>query len=434
MKLETNSAENKKKKESINLQRQIITEKMETMRQNHSENSSQMLKLRNIEKKLAAEEKQLKPKQSNIVWPKSSMNGPPRTREEISDIIDKIENKQPMTIDERKGIIGRSLLFDLPNFNFVTDTPTEYLHSTCLGSVKKCVELTFRVGENRPRVTKRKLSLPSQFNSQISMLKVVREFNRRLRDLDFAVYKGQEFRNLVLFFFPLILNCIEVNAKERHLWLNLSFIVKACVIPTEEFRPLDLDFIENCRKKFYSLYQQLFGVKNCTYNTHIVGSHFIEMRFHGPLTQTSAFPFESFYGEMRHSFVPGTPSTLKQIMQNVLLKRTITTHKCESKIHISAKETSMEANNKIYCYERNTYIMYEVQSVQDDGSFICYLQETLPCSFPETPNLPWKLIGVFKKGLLHSNPIVIERESVKGKYLLVNDYIMTCPNNVLREK
>ena len=311
VKLETNSVETKKKKESINMQRQIVTEKMENVRQNHSENSSQMLKLSNIAKKLAAEEKKLKPKKSNIVWPKSTMNGPPRTREEISDIIDKIENKIPMTSDERKGISGRSLLFDLPSFNYVTDAPTEYLHSTCLGVVRKSVELTFRVGENRPRVTKRKLSLPSQFNAQISLLKVVREFNRRLRDLDFAVYKGQEYRNLLLFFFPLIVNCIEPNHKERHLWLNLSFMIKACVIPTEEFRAVDLEIIEKCRKTVYSLYQQLFGVQNCTYNTHIVGGHVIEMRFHGPLTETSAFPFESFYGELRNSFVPGAPSTLK---------------------------------------------------------------------------------------------------------------------------
>ena len=249
-KLVTNSLDTKKKKEGIRMQKEIVAEKIERVKQTGSVNSSQMLKLKNIEKKLDTEEKKLRPKKSNIVWPKSTMNGPPRNREDILEIIEKIENNQEMTIDESKGISGRSLLFDLPGFNFVNDVNVEYLHCVCLGVTKKCVELTFKVGENRTRCTKRKLSLPSQFNAQIHSVKFPSECNRRIRELDFSVYKGQEFRNLLLFLFPLILNCIEPNEKERHMWLYLAYMIKACVIPSEEFRQVPDGIVEKCMKSF----------------------------------------------------------------------------------------------------------------------------------------------------------------------------------------
>ena len=427
-----NSNDDKKKREGLQMQKDIIKEKIESIK-HKSHNSSQMLRLKNLEKKLTIEENKLKPKKTNIVWPKTTMDCEPRTKESLREIIEKLENNQPMTQDESKGVTGRSLLFDIPYFDYITDAPVEYLHGVCLGQVKKCVELTFKVGETRSRVTKRKLSLPSQFNSQIHNVKVFREFNRRIRDLDFSVYKGQEFRNLLLFFFPLILNCIEPNNKERHMWLYLTYMIKACVVPKEEFTPLDLGIIERCTKQFYSLYQQLFGVRNCTYTIHTVSSHLIVMRYKGPLTETSAFPFESFYSELRNSFVPGTPSTLKQILENVLIKRVITHHQCANDIYISEKETAMEANNLIYCYRHMEYTVYKVMSVDSD-MLSCYLYETLPCSFIETPELPWNMIGVFKKGMIVEENVIIMKKDVKGKVIAVEDLLITCPLNVLREK
>ena len=294
----------RKKKKSLDLQKKIVAEKIDTLKSNPSQNGPEIRKLKKIEKELNDACNKIRPKKSNIVWPQSSMNAEPRTREAIKDIIEKIENGQELSIDEAKGITGRSLLFDLPSFDFIDDNPVDYLHGVCLGVVKRCVELTFKVGDARTRETKRKLSLPSQFNSQIHVIKVFHEFNRRIRNLDFSVYKGQEFRNLLLFFFPLILNCIEPNERERNMWLYLTYMIKACVVPKEEFRPIPLQKIEHCMKSFYSLYETLFGVRNCSYNTHVTSGHLLEMRYSDPLTCTSAFPFESFYGELRNLFCP----------------------------------------------------------------------------------------------------------------------------------
>ena len=430
-KIVTNSSENKREKEKLTLQIDIIKEKVSSLQ--GSENAGQVQKLKKLKKELILAEKKIKAKKSNIVWPKTTMNGPPRTREEIAEIIDKIENGVKLTVDEAKGIKGRSLLFDLPSFNFVNNSPVDYMHGVCLGLVKRCVELTFSVGESRPRITKRKLSPPSLFNKLIADVQVPWESNRRIRDLDFSVYKAQEFRNLVLFMFPVILECIEPGQKERHMWLNLAYSIRSCVIPSEEFKQFPLNVIDKCTTSFYSIYQQLFGVQNCPYTVHVVISHLVEMRFHGPLTATSAFLFESFYSEMRTSFVPGTQSTLKQILSNVLLKRIIVDHKCQNDIYISAKNPPRECNNLIYTFHQNVYTIYLVKSV-NNNLLTCQIQDTLTCSFPETPTLNWGIVGVFKKGELLPDEVVIERQQVKGKVLNVKNYLLTCPINILREK
>ena len=421
-----------KKKKKLEIQKKIINDKLNEL-QNDQESQNETDALKNILKELTECEKKLKTKKSNIVWPKTSANGPPRSHEEYLDIIQHIENDQPLTQDEAKGVVGRSALFDIDGFNFIKDIPVDYLHCGCLGVIKRSVELTFRVGEVRTRITKRPLSTPHSFNCQIHNVKVPRESNRRIRDLDFAVYKGQEFRNLLLFLFPLILNCIAVGEKERDMWLYLSYMMKSCVLPSEEFSQVPTDVVQYCSLSFYSLYQALFGVRNCTYNTHVLGSHILQMRCDAPLTFTSAFSFESFYGEMRQAFVPGTVSTLKQILSNVLMKRIISPHTCAQKIYISEKDTQMECNSLIYTYNDNEFKMYKVHAI-DDNELECKEIEKLPCIFPETPTLDWSLVGVFRKGETSEELKIIDRASVKGKLYLVDNYIITCPNNILREK
>ena len=366
-----------------------------------------------------------------ITWPHSTANGEPRTREKIQEIVDNIENLTPR---ERKGVVGPSVLFDIPNYNVEPDTPAEYLHSCCLGLCKKCVELTFSVGENRPRITTRKLSNPVDFNKLMLMIKSPYEFSRRVRELDFAVLKGAEFRNIALFFFPLVIECIEEEHEERKLWLCLAFMMRSCVVPSEEFRYVSLDEVERSCTHFYKLYEKLFGAFNCTYNTHVVGSHLPEIRAHGPLTETSAFPFESFYGEMKNCFVPGTVSPLKQIFKKLLLKRALSNHCCEIPIHYSDHETCLTNDTLIYVWQYNCHNMYKIVEISENGDLICNKIRKSEYEFDDFA-LPWKTVGLFELNEIdETSHVVIERKNVSGKVVLVNNLLITCPNNVLREK
>lgn len=389
-----------------------------------------------LREKIDKAEKELKTStRSRIVWPASTMNGEPRTTEKLLEIVEKTENANgvKLPLNEAKGVVGRSCLYDVPNFDITRDSPTEYLHSVCLGVGKRMVELCFNVGENRKRETKRKLSSPALFNKLMINIKVTRECSRRVRDLDFALYKGQEYRNLILFFFPVIIDCIENEAKERKLWLQFSFMIRACTIPNNEFKQIDLNWIENTAKEFYVLYEKLFGAQNCTYYTHIVCCHLLEMRYHGPLTLTSAFGFESFYGEVRHSFMPGTQSTLKQIFQKVLIKRALGYHSCKSPITYSDSETAMENNTLIYCYQDFNHKMYKIVENHDDY-VMCVRQGKYDHKFKETPNLPWSKVGVYRQGPLSTEKEKIMKKNIGGKVFQVNNLLITCANNILREK
>ena len=164
-----------------------------------------------------------------------------------------------------------------------------------------------------------------------------REFSRRCRTLDFSVLKAQEMRNIILFFYPIILQSIPNELNERKLWLLFSYCIRASV--STYFNEKE---INNYMTQFYTLFEQTYGPQNCTYTVHVVCSHLAKIRNNKPLTCTSAFPFESFYSELRNSFVPGTISPLKQIFQSILLKRLLSKHVCELTILYSKKSTAME--------------------------------------------------------------------------------------------
>lgn len=422
----------KKRKEHIAVQKRILIEKINAL-QNQPSTSDESETLQRLLEELNKEEKTLNRVRSQTVWPASTIHAELRTIEKIRIILRKISENEQLSKEERKGIVRESLFMNIPRFHFVYDMPAEYMHSLCLGVVKRLVELTFNVGEVRSRITKRKLSDVSVFNKLMLQIRVHFEFSRRSRELDFAVYKAEEFRNLVLFFFPIVIKCIDENEKEIKLWLLLAFSVRACCLPTQEFRRIPIERITFCCEQFYKLYEQLFGAKNCSYNTHVVFSHMIEIRYHGPLTLTSAFKFENFYGEMRHAFTPGTKSPLKQIMQKILLKRALSYHCCENSITLSNHDTERETNSLIYTFINNTYQIYKIAEIMND-SLVCFRQGKYAMNFKETPTLNWQQVGVFKRGPISNDTEIVLVKNVSGKVLEVDNLLITCPNNVLREK
>ena len=140
-------------------------------------------------------------------------------------------------------------------------------------SVRRIIELTFTVGEARTWVSTRRLSPPTKYNELMRSIKVPREFTRRVRNLDLSVIKAQEFRNIAIIFFPVIIKCIEPQAKERRVWLLMSYMIRACTIPNLEFDAISNHDLTATCENFYALYDQLFGEKNCSYLIHIIASH-----------------------------------------------------------------------------------------------------------------------------------------------------------------
>ena len=382
-----------------------------------------------------------------LTWPASTMNGNPRTIENIKEIVEEIETNPNVLKNDPdfcKGIKGRSLFLDQPYFHIVDDMPCEYLHSVCIGVGKRLVILCFRVGENRERVTKRKLSDPDLFNAQIESIQLPRETSRRCRNLDVGVMKASEYRNIIIFYFPIVINCIEETAEdERRVWLHLAFMIRACVIPNNEFKNVNPKIIESASKNCYTLFEQLFGPINCSYSIHVVLSHILKIRGNRPLTFKSAFKFESFYGEMRQMFKPSTISPLKQILNNCYVKRILQPHHCEKTLYLAPKKQpkpgvkfnpGKECNHLVYVFSDQKYEMYSIVKQLDHDHFECNIQGKFEATFPLTPEYDWSSVGCFKIGPLSEECVIIKRSQISGKVITVNEYLITCPTNVLLEQ
>ena len=373
-----------------------------------------------------------------LTWPPTTMNGRPRTITGIRRIVNSIEEADyELPKNYLKGIKGRSVLLDQDNFDLILDLPTEYMHLVCLGNVKKMLAFTYKLGKDNNRVPKRKRCDPKLFNDIMKNIKVVFEFSRRCRNLDIGVYKAQEYRNVLLFFFPIIVqNIPEINKRERQLWLTLVFMVRSCVIPNAEFDNVSKDTIVSACELYYNLYFELFGQRNCTYSIHTVGSHLMKVRGNVPLTERSAFCFESFYSEMKNMFKAGTSSPLKQILQNTYMKRLLEHHVCEKNIvYKEAKEnnTTLENNSLIYTYTNNKHELYVITSIDNDV-FYCKRQGKFEFKSSLLPNYDWKSVGVYRCGPIGSENFIIPKAEVQGKVLKVLDKLITCPRNVLNEQ
>ena len=387
-------------------------------------------------------ETELKKKgRKKLTWPASTMTGNLRTLEKIKEISEAIvSNPDIVKTDPEycEGIKGKSLFLEQPFFNLLKDMPCEYMHLVCLEVVKRMFELNFKVGEVRERKTKRKLSSPTLYNEKVKLVKFLRESSRRARNLDFSVMKASEFRNGLIFLFPIILDCIEDEFKnDKKIWLHLVFMIRACIIPNDEFRKIDDDQVESAGKKFYNLYEKLYGQINCTYSIHVASSHLLQMRGNRPLTFKSAFKFEGFFAEMRNLFHPGSVSPLKQIIQNCFVKRMLEFHTCEKSLFFAPQKQRQgkEDNSLIYTHDEDGNIsIYSIIEVIDNDSFNCNKHGKFPAKFSLTPEYDWSDVGVFQIGPLSEECVVVHKQNVSGKVMKVNGYLITCPTNVLLEQ
>ena len=372
----------------------------------------------------------------HLAWPCSTANGPPRNIDNIRDIANRLREGEDLSSEECKGFWGTSHFLFLENFSFINNIPTEYMHSRCIGVVKRLIELTFNVGENRLRNTKRKLSLASEYNKLISEIKVLREFNRRIRNLDFGVMKAQEFRNIILIFFPIILKCIpDEFPKEKKMWLQLTFILRACTVPNAEFDQISNNVIESTALSFYKNYENLFGKRNCSYSIHLITCHLLQMRGDVPLTETSAFKYENFYAELRNLFQPGTISPSKQILRNCYMKRLLENHNCAKSNFYDIESKGKEDNSLIYYLDDDKeFCFFKIVEKIDNNNFICQPQGKFKYQCDLLKDLPWDRVGVFKVGPYSDEKTLIKRSEIHGKVVKVNDFFITCPNNVLEEK
>ena len=150
---------------------------------------------------------------------------------------------------------------------------------------------------------------------------------------------------------------------------------------------------------------------------------------------------------MKNSYVPGTQSTSKQILQNCYMKRAVEHHSCEKTIFYDCQKKPVEGkqfipglenNSIIYVTNENNHHTFYViiEHVPDNhDAFICIKQGKFQFKTPLIPNIDWSQVGVYKNGpTLIEEQFVVQRDEICGKVLKVDNMLITCPLNVLQEK
>ena len=221
-------------------------------------------------------------------------------------------------------------------------------------------------------------------------------------------------------------------------------MIRSCVIPNNEFENVTKSHVEAACQKFYVLFETLFGALNCSYSVHVVSSHLLKIRGKMPLTFKSAFKFESFFSEMRNLFHPGTNSSIKQVLQNSHMKRILENHACEKKIFFSCEKQpklgkkfnpGKECNSLVYIFnEKKETQIYSIVEKITDKHFRCKIQGKFTFKTPLTPEYTWSSVGVYKLGPISEDLEIINVEDISGKVIKINNFLITCPNNVLREQ
>ena len=138
---------------------------------------------------------------------------------------------------------------------------------------------------------------------------------------------------------------------------------------------------------------------------------------------------------MRNLFQAGTISPSKQVLQNCYMKRQLENHNCVKSIFFDVPKKGKENNSMVYYVDDNSeYKFFRIMKINDNGSLTCNPQGKYVCKFDLVKDFKWDKVGVFKAGPYSNEEIVLPRSKIQGKVLKVKNYLLTCPNNVLREQ
>ncbi len=335
------------------------------------------------------------------------------------------ENDEEVLMGVKQQSPLRHLGIDL-----VHHVPAEQMHLIDLGIVRKILQLSYKCAAFKATDVPFVRSNDTVLTSKLLEILVLPQFARRTRPVDFANYKAEEFRNLATCFWPAVADTVPQPV--RDLWLLTIYIVRAVILPDDLFAAVDEYYdMRTVLKRWYVMFEAVFTERHCSYNVHVFGAHLMEIRALGPLTDLSAYRYESHYNIMKKSYRAGTPSTGQQAMRNSLLA-TKYSHTCEKRRQVTGKRTSK--TDDTYCYLLSGKIV-RITSDVTGGSFLATLVKVQP-AFYALPGFDFNKVLAFKMDSQqnpHEDPEAYRVSDVVGKCVAVGDVLSVMPWNLLND-
>jgi hypothetical protein len=240
-------------------------------------------------------------KKAKRFWTRATQHRPEdlRTQAVVESILPQLQGLEGDVLRETaKGVKERAAIMDFPGLNVIDSIVCEPMHVVNEGVQKKILQLLFPStmlkGQKLPKVPATvEAGAAAQMNAQLERVKVVGQFRRRPRWLD-SSWKAVEYRNLYLFYFKCLLDVLAEDSHEERAVELLVYLCRAYSLPTDEYEDQHrYHLLKRNHREFYRLYQSAFGMRHCTYNTHLFASHGLKIRErHGPYFECSAFPSE----------------------------------------------------------------------------------------------------------------------------------------------
>ena len=265
---------------------------------------------------------------SRLVWGETTMVAEERSLARLRR--DYEEHEQEGTPLARFGYNGRCVLLEaIPDFDIIENVPVDPMHHLYLGIGRALFELLFAVGDTRETNSNTPRERVDALNSQLKGIRVPVEITRRPRAMDYRNYKAAEWRNLLLYYFPVVVNCLP-NGLRRQMWLELAYLCRAYTVDEDTYRQLDKSALKDLARKWFRNYSREFGKTNLRYIIHLI-LHLECIRVHGPFCKISAFPFEGAFGASLRSQQQGTTSQGLQFLRQSYM-RPLSGHMCKKTI------------------------------------------------------------------------------------------------------
>lgn len=215
----------------------------------------------------------------------------------------------------RKGVIGNSVISDIPHSDRAFCICAEYMHLILLGAVKYLVLKIF--DETGPWYLGDKVEEINEFIENIKVPDFITRLPRKIKDLKY--WKASELRAFLLYYSVPIFKDLFPDKYFQH-WILLVGAVY--ILLKDEISEDDLNSAEIMIRSFVRDIGPLYGDNCYVYNMHNLLHLCTFVRRWGPLWATSAFIFESFNGFLAAN-VHGTKNLGKELINNIKIAQSV---------------------------------------------------------------------------------------------------------------
>lgn len=194
----------------------------------------------------------------------------------------------------------------------VSQVPLDYMHSVCLGVVRKILVQWIK-GPKKVRLSATQINVISTDLVKLRSW-FPREFSRKPRPLSEVMQmKATEFRNFLLYSGPVVLKGKLADDLYQN-FLRLSIAIRLLLSPT--LCVTYLDYVNQLLRYFVATFSKLYGKTELVYNIHCLIHLCEDVHRFGALDNVSAFPFENYLGQLK-KLVRRPKDPLQQIVRRL---------------------------------------------------------------------------------------------------------------------